>query len=75
LEIVLITANRNSDGPDSLELTIRRENESTSLPVLTLSDSQRVESDREYAEVTAEALIDYLFRIDDVRGTGRLFLP
>jgi hypothetical protein len=75
LEIVLITANRNADGPESLELTIRRENEPTSLPVLTLSDSKRVEADREYAERTAVGLIDYLFRIDDIRGTGRLYLP
>jgi hypothetical protein len=75
LEIVLITANRNADGPESLEVTIRRENEPNSLPVLTLSDSKRIESDREYSERTAVAMVEYLFRIDTVRGAGRLFLP
>ena len=33
-QLVLITANRNNDGPDSLEATIRSENTPDSLPVL-----------------------------------------
>ncbi len=34
--IVLITANRNDDGPNSLEATIRDLNHASSLPVLTI---------------------------------------
>ena len=75
LNIVLITTNRNAEGPESLEMTIRRENGPSSLPVLTSADNERVATDREYAVLTAEVLIDYLIRIDTLHGTGRLFLP
>jgi hypothetical protein len=34
--LVLITGNRNDDGPDSLEATIRNENQPDSLPVFTM---------------------------------------
>lgn len=74
-EIVLLTANRNADGPDSLEAVIRAENEPGRLPVLTIGDVDRILESREYAARVAERLLDYLYRIDDLRGTGRLFLP
>jgi len=32
-------------------------------------------SNSSYAERVVEALYDYLLRIDEVRGTGRLYLP
>jgi hypothetical protein len=32
-------------------------------------------TDNSYVESVIEALYDYLLRIDDVRGTGRLYLP
>jgi hypothetical protein len=38
--IVLITANRNQRGPDSLEAVIRQENTADSLPVFTLSNPE-----------------------------------
>jgi hypothetical protein len=31
--------------------------------------------DRVYAEKVAESLLDYLLRIDEVRGAGRLYVP
>ena len=74
-QIVLVTANRNHDGPDSLEAVIRAENRPDSLPVFTLGDADRVVESREYAVRTAVQLLDYLLRIDTLRGTGRLFLP
>ncbi len=74
-QIVLITANRNHDGPDSLEAVIRAENEPDSLPVFTVGDGKRVIESREYASRVAERLLDYLLRIDSLRGTGRLCLP
>jgi len=43
--------------------------------VLTLADAERVMADRAYAEQVAEALLEFLFKIDDIRGTGRLYLP
>jgi len=73
-EIVLFTANRNNDGPDSLEATIVASNVETSLPVLTLANPIRFSQDRQYANEVAEAALDYLLAMDRYRGTGRLFL-
>jgi hypothetical protein len=73
--LVLITGNRNDDGADSLEATIRNENQPDSLPVITIADADRVLHDRLYAEKVAESLLDYLLRIDEIRGAGRLYVP
>jgi hypothetical protein len=74
-QVVLIPANRNEDGPASLGTTIRNESEPDSRPVVTIGDADRVLCDRTYAEKVAESLLDYLMRIDEVRGTGRLYVP
>ena len=73
--LVLVTGNRNRRGPDSLEAVIQDENQPDSLPVITLADADRVLRDRLYAERVAEGLFDYLIRIDEVRGTGRIYVP
>jgi hypothetical protein len=74
-QVILITANRNAAGPDSLEATIRTCNTATSLPVFTLADPGQVLRSRDYAERVAERLLEYLIDIDNYRGTGRLYLP
>jgi hypothetical protein len=74
-QAILITANRNDDGPDSLEATIRDLGRADSLPVLTLADPQRVMRDKPYAKRVAEQLLEYLFDMENYRGTGRLYLP
>ena len=74
-KIALITANRNDDGPDSLEATIRNQNNPNSLPVFTLGDADRVFEDKGYAARTAIQLLQYFLDIDSVLGTGRLFVP
>jgi hypothetical protein len=74
-EVVLLTANRNDDGPESLEATIRQHNTPESLPVFTLVNDQRVLRDRLYAEAVADRLLAFLFDINSYRGTGRLYLP
>src|SRR5262249_14704691 len=74
-QIVLITGNRNKRGPDSLEATIRNENQPDSLPVVTIADPDRVVQDRLYAEKVAERLLEKLIAIDDFRGTGRIYVP
>jgi hypothetical protein len=73
--LVLITGNRNDDGPDSLEATIRNENQADSLPVITIADTDRALQDRLYAEKVAERLLERLIAIDDFRGTGRIYVP
>ena len=40
--LVLVTANRNQRGPDSLEGVIQSENQPDSLPVVTVADANRV---------------------------------
>jgi len=74
-ELVLITGNRNARGPDSLEATIRRHNAASCLPVLTLADPEQVFHSREHADRVIDRLLDFLTRVDDLRGTGRLYLP
>ena len=74
-EIVLVTGNRNAEGEDSLEQTMRRLGTPNSLPVLTIGDPNRLMKDRRYAEDVAAQLFDYVRDIDELRGTGRLFLP
>lgn len=77
-ELVLITGNRNDDGPDSLESTIR-DATSSSLPVFTVGDVQRVLEDAGYARAIAVDLLDYLFtlreRPEQLLGAGRIYLP
>lgn len=74
-ELILITDNRNDDSPDSLAAAIRDFNTPASLPVFTIADLDKFGTSREYEERVLVALYEYLLRIDEVRGTGRLFLP
>jgi hypothetical protein len=74
-QLVLVTANRNADTPDSLEVVIRQENTLQSLPVITLADEERLCQEPSYAMRAVEKLLDILFAIDDYRGAGRLFVP
>jgi hypothetical protein len=74
-EVVLITANRNKSGTDSLEATIAKSNQSSSLPVFTVSDADQILTSREYATRVVFQLIEFLFDLDSIRGTGRLYLP
>jgi hypothetical protein len=73
--LILLTGNRNADGPESLEATIRNENRPDSLPVITVADMDRMLRDRPYAEKVAERFLETLIAIDDFRGTGRLYVP
>jgi len=74
-QIILITGNRNEEGPASLEATIQASHTSTSLPVLTISEPQRILSSRSYARRVVERLVEYLIDVENLRGTGRLYLP
>lgn len=73
--IVLLTGNRNAEGPDSLEITIRQRNVPSSLPVLTFADLRKLKHDRTYVELAAVSLLEKLIDIDVLRGAGRIYLP
>lgn len=74
-EVLLITGNRNAEGPHSLEATIRQRNTPDCMPVLTLANPDRIGRERRYAEAVVARLFDVLIDIDALRGTGRLYLP
>ncbi|MFB2898103.1 ACP S-malonyltransferase [Aerosakkonemataceae cyanobacterium BLCC-F50] len=74
-QMILLTANRSMKGKDSLEQVIREENISTSLPVVTIGDADRVLSDPDYRNRCVDRLIEIVFDIDDYRGSRRLFIP
>lgn len=76
--LVLITDNRNHDGSDSLEATLRDSVLPDSLPVVTISDKEALWKDRAYAERVAVDLLEILSDTRDFGtylGAGRLFLP
>ncbi len=74
-EVVLVTANRNDDGPESLEATLRGRNAAHSLPVFTLIHPDRVRPGGSETALVAERLLQYLLEIDRYRGAGRIWLP
>jgi hypothetical protein len=71
----LLTANRNRESEDSLEATIEREGTAESLPVFTFADADRIYQSTAYRDKVVESLLEYLLDADNLRGTGRLFLP
>ena len=72
--MLLLTHNRTQKGRDSLEQTLREEVTAASLPVLTLSNRDRM-MEREYREQCAERLIEIVVDLDHYRGVSRIFLP
>lgn len=74
-EAILITGNRNADGEDSLGETLAERNDASCLPVITLSNLERLRKDSLFVEQAADSLMDYLIDIENLRGTGRLYIP
>jgi len=74
-QVVLITNNRNADGSESLEHVIRTETTTSCLPVFTLSNAERIRTDKGYAQQTAIRLPEYLLDIENYRGTARIYVP
>ena len=73
--LFLVTANRNGDGPDSLQAAIAGQRSLQSSPVLTLADTDRLLTEPAYAERAAIRLMEILLAPERERGTGRLYLP
>ncbi|MEK0191694.1 MULTISPECIES: ACP S-malonyltransferase [Microcoleus] len=74
-QMILLTANRSMKGKNSLEKVMREENTSTSLPVVTIGDADRVLTDPDYRNLCIDRLIEIIFDIDDYKGSMRLFIP
>lgn len=73
-QMILLTANRNMKGKDSLEQVIRKENTTGSLPVVTMGNLNRLD-EFDYREQCVERLIEIVLEIESYMGVGRLFLP
>ncbi len=73
-QMILITANRNMKGSDSLEQTMREENTANCLPILTIGNPDRLD-ERSYRERCVTRLIDILFDLENYMGSGRVFIP
>ncbi|WP_375499031.1 ACP S-malonyltransferase [uncultured Nostoc sp.] len=73
-QMLLLTANRNAKGKDSLEQTIREEGTPTSLPVITIGSLERL-IEREYREQCSARLADIVLYIENYLGVSRLFIP
>ena len=71
---ILLTSNRNRQDNTSLQATIERENHPSALPVITLSQPERlwIPAYRLQAALKIAEIVIYL---DHYRGTGRLFVP
>jgi hypothetical protein len=75
-DMILLTGNRTrGDQSESLDYVIEELGNDNSLPVITIANRNRVVSDPDYALECAFQLLDYLSRIDGLRGTRRLYLP
>lgn len=73
---LLLTGNRTADdGKNSLEMSVRRLISSNSLPVLTISNLRRVNTDPWYCKACAERLAEIVDELDRYRGITRLYLP
>lgn len=72
--MLLLTANRNAKGEDSLEQVMREENQPTSFPVITIGDPDRA-NEFDYRERCVERLVEIVIDIQDYMGSGRLYIP
>ena len=74
-QMILLTANRSMKGKDSLEQVMREENTSESLPVITVSNADRLLNDSEYRGRCIESLVEIVLDIDTYLGARRIFIP
>jgi predicted nuclease of predicted toxin-antitoxin system len=73
-DMILLTSNRNMEGEESLEKTIREENTLSSLPVLTIALVEKLE-EKVFRERCAERLMEILLYLEKYFGTARLYIP
>ncbi|MBP0021869.1 MAG: ACP S-malonyltransferase [Cyanobacteria bacterium SBLK] len=72
--MLLLTANRNAKGEDSLETVMREENSPTSLPIITIGNPDRI-YESQYRKYCVEKLVEIILDLEDYMGVGRLFIP
>lgn len=73
-KMILLTANRNMDGEDSLEQVLREENSLDSLPIITIGSVERL-NEPNYRERCVDRILEIVLDIENVIGVGRLYIP
>ncbi|MBN3873282.1 ACP S-malonyltransferase [Nostoc sp. JL33] len=73
--VILLTANRNMKGEDSLEQVIREDNTPDSLPVITIGNLDRFSKEASYRSRCADRIIEIVLDIENYIGVGRIFIP
>jgi predicted nuclease of predicted toxin-antitoxin system len=73
-QMIILTANRNMKGDDSLEQVIREENSVRSLPVVTIGNKERLD-EQSYRSRCAIRLVEILLDFENYLGVGRLYIP
>jgi len=73
--MILLSANRNMKGEDSLEQVLREDNTPDSLPIVTIGNLDRFSSEPSYRSRCADRIIEILLDIENYMGVGRIFIP
>ena len=73
-QMIILTANRNMKGDDSLEQVIREDNTLTSFPVVTIGNKERLD-EQSYRGRCASRLVEIMFDLDNYLGVGRIYIP
>ena len=71
----LLTANRNQRGADSLGQVLKEECTPLSLPVITLTNPNRLLRDSVYRLRCAMALAEIVLEVERFQGVSRMFIP
>jgi len=74
-EMILLTGNRSLEPGDTLERIIRQYNTPSTLPVLSITQSDLITYDRHYQELCLDRLLEILENLESYKGSGRIFLP
>ena len=72
--MILLTANRNMSGEDSLEQVLREENSLDSLPVVTIGNVERLD-EPDYRNRCVDRILEIVLDLENVMGVGRLYIP
>jgi len=73
--MILLTANRNMKGEDSLEQALREDNTPDSLPVITIGNLDRFSKEASYRSRCADRIVEIVLDIENYMGSGRIFIP
>ncbi|MGL4619209.1 MAG: ACP S-malonyltransferase [Chroococcidiopsis sp.] len=73
-QMIILTANRNMKGDDSLEQVIREDNTLTSFPIVTIGNKERLD-EQSYSGRCASRLVEIMFDLDNYLGVGRIYIP